>query len=215
VAVLIELPVAGSSTEAAALDDLAAERGALLVGAQTSRWLPAVRRIRAAIRAGRPGPAHRVRIERHVAPRERSWTDDPLLHHGQHAIDTLRLWFGELSIDAARRRDAGRSVTFRGHSSAGASFEVSVAHAAASDVQRIEVHGRDGMLSSDGFGRIEGSGAASGIALDINPAEAYLAAIAAQDRSVIAGVRNGAPGTRFADTLANLRVVEAIRGYLA
>jgi predicted dehydrogenase len=42
------------------------------------------------------GPIRHVSYVRHLLARQRSWTDDALLHHAQHPLDLLRHWFGDL-----------------------------------------------------------------------------------------------------------------------
>src|SRR4051812_32798379 len=68
---LVELPPARPLAEAGAIRDAAGQAPAVVFGAHTSRWLPAVRAIAAAVAEGRIGDITSVAIDRNVAPRQR------------------------------------------------------------------------------------------------------------------------------------------------
>ena len=205
-ATLVELPVAESLAGAEAIATTA--DGSLVVGAHTSRWLPAIARIGEAIRDGRVGDVRRVSISRSVAPRERSWVDDPLLHHGQHAVDIVRSWLGDVEVLGASATDGAVEFSL----AAGETLvDASIVHDAPADEQSIRVIGSRGSLTSDGFGVVRGSGGAGGIELDVSAEAAYARSVLEQDRAFVDAIRFGRVVTPFTETLANVAVVEAVR----
>src|SRR3954453_1028541 len=88
VAVLVEIPIAPDTAGFDRLQVKAVGRGRILA-THTARYLPATRLVAGVLSAGPRGPLREIAIDRRVATRARPWRDDPLLHHGQHAIDLL------------------------------------------------------------------------------------------------------------------------------
>jgi predicted dehydrogenase len=210
-AALIELPAAPSATEAAALASLATSTGTLVAAAHTSRWLPAIAAVGEAIGSGRLGEIRSVEVTRRVGRRDRQWRDDPLVHHGQHAIDVLRAWFGDVEAIAAVRASDRPAVTFDLRLPTGATATIDIEHDADADMQTIRVTGAASAVCTDGFGRItEGRDLLAEPVADIAPDDAYVAAIRAQDHAFVNAVRGGGSYAPFAETVRNLHVVDAI-----
>ncbi len=105
--VLLEIPMALSYVEAAALCDLADERGKTLMICHTERYWASTRELKRRIVAGELTPSH-IHVEWHFFRREninwmgrrRSWTDNLLWHHGGHAVDHAIWLFGEVPVEA-------------------------------------------------------------------------------------------------------------------
>ena len=101
--VLVEIPLAMSYVEGRGLAESARRKGLTLMVAHTHRYQGAMRRAQELIGAGRLA-LHSVVARYMFLRREnvgasgyvRSWTDNLLWHHGQHATDTV-LWF--LGVD--------------------------------------------------------------------------------------------------------------------
>ena len=101
--VLVEIPLAMSYVEGRGLAESARRKGLTLMVAHTHRYQGAMRRAQELIATGRL-TLHSVVARYMFLRREnvgasgyvRSWTDNLLWHHGQHATDTV-LWF--LGVD--------------------------------------------------------------------------------------------------------------------
>jgi 2-hydroxy-4-carboxymuconate semialdehyde hemiacetal dehydrogenase len=95
---LVEIPLAMTYAEGRALADLARQTGLTVMVAHTQRYYPAMRRAKEMITSGRL-TLHSVVARYTFLRREnvgasgyvRSWTDNLLWHHGQHATD-MALW---------------------------------------------------------------------------------------------------------------------------
>ena len=105
--VLLEIPMALSYAEAAALCDLADARGKTLMICHTERFWASTMESKRRIVAGELTPSH-IHVEWHFFRREninwmgrrRSWTDNLLWHHGGHAVDHAIWLFGEAPVEA-------------------------------------------------------------------------------------------------------------------
>ncbi|MBI3973155.1 MAG: Gfo/Idh/MocA family oxidoreductase [Chloroflexi bacterium] len=101
--VLVEIPLAMTFAEGKQLGELAHETGLTLMVAHTHRYYPAMQRAHELIRSGQLS-LHNVVARYMFLRREnvgasgyvRSWTDNLLWHHGQHATDMV-LWM--LGVD--------------------------------------------------------------------------------------------------------------------
>ncbi|MDI5936651.1 MULTISPECIES: Gfo/Idh/MocA family protein [unclassified Micromonospora] len=101
--VLVEIPLAMSYAEGRDLADTARRRGLTLMVGHTHRFHGAMRTVREEVVSGRLAP-HSITARYLMIRRSnqgsngylRSWTDNLLWHHGQHATDTA-LWM--LGID--------------------------------------------------------------------------------------------------------------------
>jgi hypothetical protein len=152
-----------------------------------------------------------VTIDRHVRSRSRYWQDDPLVHHGQHAIDLVSLWFGGLALDTAVVD--GRRACLWGQTPTGVPVSIAIEHEADEDAMRIELIGSDGGLTTDGFGA-----ASATVPLewnDLDPTDAYLGAIGAQDAAFVAALRGTGSYPDISVTRANLAIVDQAREFAA
>jgi predicted dehydrogenase len=210
-AALVELPVAATAGEARSLARASAEAGVLASGTHTARWTAAAAHVRGLLAGDAIGTIRHIAIERRVATRRRSWTDDPLAHHAQHAVDLLRFWFGAVEAVGAVTGDASVTAVLRLPGGTAASLTVS--HGTLGDLQRIVVVGADGSIDTDGFGSVRVSGrSGSQVVLDLPLESAYHEAIRCQDAEFVTGLRAGIRGAAgLAETIANLEVVDRLR----
>jgi predicted dehydrogenase len=190
VSVLIELPVARDSAEFATIRAANPGGGVSVFSTHTARFLAATALVSAVLEKGQLGSVQRVTIERSVRHRDRSWPDDPLLHHGQHALDLLDVWFGTIALGSATIAADGKSVVVTGSVGHDTPFSLSVGHEAAQESMRVSILGSGGWIRTDGFGRAETS---PGISTQgwrhRDPGDAYLGAISAQDAAVVEAIR--------------------------
>ena len=210
VSALVALPAA---PDGAALDRLAgaAGDGARLLATHTARYLPATAATSRVLTASALGRIRSVSIERQVRVRDRAWVDDPLLHHGQHAIDLCATWFERVDVRDARWADGGRRVQLQALVGEDIAATIDIAHDATRDAQRIRIVGSDGTLTSDGFGIVSTDPGEPGSSSDIAPEDAYHAAIADQDAAFVGALRGKAAYPAIALTRANTAVVERAR----
>jgi predicted dehydrogenase len=203
VKVLVELPAAPDVASLDAMID-ASSADAKLFATHTARFLPATSLASRVLRRGRLGELGSVSIDRRVRSRSRSWRDDPLVHHGQHAIDLISHWFGSLTVDTATLE--GPRACVSGHAPAGVAVSIAIEHEADEDAMRIEIVGSEGRLTTDGFG------AASATVpihwADLDPTDAYLGAIGAQDAAFVAALRGTGSYPDISVTRANLAIVD-------
>jgi 2-hydroxy-4-carboxymuconate semialdehyde hemiacetal dehydrogenase len=94
---LIELPAVQSLAQAEQLADTAAAHGCVLQCATTSRFMRPYQMVGRWLAEGRLGELRNLQYWRAIAPRKRSWIDDALLHHGEHPLDLMLQWFGDLT----------------------------------------------------------------------------------------------------------------------
>jgi 2-hydroxy-4-carboxymuconate semialdehyde hemiacetal dehydrogenase len=154
---LVEMPPCVSAQEAQELATLARQRGLRLSCAHTSRYLAPYARITTSLRAGELGAIQNVQYVRHHKLRERSWTDDALLHHSAHPIDLLLHWFEGLEplacVTLPQVRDA-QTVSLLGKLPNGAPAAVTVTYASRLPHTRMYIVGAQHALETDGFSYI-------------------------------------------------------------
>ena len=210
--VLVEMPAAASANEARRLMELAAGEDRVLVAAHTVRWSAANLALRGALHRGAIGKLRSLEIRRCVRTAERRWRDDPLLHHGQHAVDLIRFLAGGFDPTAARHDGAaGTWAVVSGTLPDGARAHIEVRHDCEESSQLIEVAGTEGDIESDGFGRLSADSPVPVEPLDLPAPTAYFDSIRRQDRAFLALVRAGPPAAAMVETLANLSIIDRIR----
>lgn len=91
---LVEMPPCETAAEALELSLLARRRTVTLGCAHTSRFVEPFARIKKAIDSRQLGEILDINYARYHKLRERSWTDNALLHHSAHPIDLLIWWCG-------------------------------------------------------------------------------------------------------------------------
>jgi 2-hydroxy-4-carboxymuconate semialdehyde hemiacetal dehydrogenase len=91
---LVEMPPCQNAAEAEELASLGRRRGVKLGCAHTSRFVSTFARVKKSIESGLLGEIQEISYARYHKLRERSWTDNALLHHSAHPIDLLFYWCG-------------------------------------------------------------------------------------------------------------------------
>jgi 2-hydroxy-4-carboxymuconate semialdehyde hemiacetal dehydrogenase len=186
VAVLVEVPACPSAGAGQRLARLASERGSLIEAAHTVRFLDPFRVVGAAVMDGQIGEVQRVTYRRELQPPTRTWVDDALYHHAQHAIDLLIGWFGHLTPIAGHLTPAigpvgGAHARLMLHAGAEASIDVRYRTGPQSTTLRVE--GSTGWLETDGFTMVRRS---HGPERHWDGDEVYLDAIRRQDEAFVA-----------------------------
>ncbi len=151
---LVELPACPTAGEARTLGELAGSRGVRLNCAHTSRYLAPYVRIREWLQAGALGAVTQVRYWRSVPPRERSWSDDALLHHAGHPLDLFLHWFGTLrTLGCAAQPLSGeiKDLAVLGELPGGAPASVSISYTARLADISMTVVGSEHTVVTDGF----------------------------------------------------------------
>ena len=154
---LVEMPPCESAREAQELAELAQTQRVRLACAHTSRYLVPYARLAASLRAGELGAVQDVHYVRHHPLRERSWTDDALLHHAAHPIDLLLDWFGGIRplacVTLPEVRHA-QTVSLLAELANGAPAAISVTYASRLPHTRLHIVGAQHTLETDGFSYI-------------------------------------------------------------
>ena len=202
--VLVEIPLALSHAEGAALVAQAATRGVVLMVCHTLRyWMPH-RRAHAYLREGGQDVRHVVARGlslRHEnvgwSGRRRSWTDDVLWHHGGHAIDEVLRFLGKPVTSVAASvgpvwpvsgRSMDYAITLRTDDGAIATIALSYnARVGASDYTVIS---DQDTLVIDGADVTTSTGA---LVVGVDGEAEQEAAILAQDREFLEAIGSGEP----------------------
>ena len=193
VAVLVELPACGSVAAGRRLARLAAEHGVTLGATHTAVYLDPYRIVGEAIAKGQVGEVQRVTYRRDVPHRARTWADDALRHHAQHAIDLLCTWFGALTPTACHLTPATGPIAGCRASlliPGGPRASIEVSYVATAPFSNLRVEGTAGWLETDRFTTVTRS---RGPELRWDGDEAYHDAIRRQDHAFAVAVPTKAP----------------------
>ena len=151
---LVELPACSSAAEARTLCEIADSEGVTLQCAHTTRFLPAILQVEHLLNSGFIGDILHVISLRVIAPRQRSWVDDAVLHHAAHHIDLLLHWFGEIAPMACvghpgmqSAQDAALLARLPG----GCPVVVSVSYSSRMPETRLTLVGTEHTITTDGF----------------------------------------------------------------
>jgi len=199
--VLVELPPCATYAEAETLARVSRESNCRLACAHTSRYLEPYRRIERALSV--LGPVRHVSYVRHLLPRERSWTDDALLHHAQHPLDLLLKWFGEVRA-AGFATGCPQDVALAAEMPGKAPASIDISYSAHLPFTRMTLIARDGTVSTDGFSYLESN--IEALNWNGDPQETYERAIGDQDAAFLNG-----DGVPWEETLRVTALVEAFR----
>jgi 2-hydroxy-4-carboxymuconate semialdehyde hemiacetal dehydrogenase len=151
---LVELPPCVTAAEAVSLGEMARSRGVLLGCAHTSRFVSTYARIRESIRENVLGAVQEINYTRHHHLRERSWTDNALLHHGAHPVDLLFDWCGGLEPQACvALPDAqhAQTVAMLARLPSGGPATLNITYTSRLPHVRMLVVGEQHTLETDGF----------------------------------------------------------------
>ncbi|MBK9167176.1 MAG: Gfo/Idh/MocA family oxidoreductase [Bryobacterales bacterium] len=196
-AVLVELPPCETAAEARRLADCAA--GGTLVCGQTSRYLEPYRVLSGWLREGRLGTIRQVHYTRHMAPRERDWVDDAVLHHALHALDLCLYWFGGVEpVGCAAARERPQDAALLGRLDNGAPVSVSISYSSRQARCELLLVGDRETAATDGFSYLND--------LRWDAEAAYRAAVRMQDQAFLEG-----RGVPWAETVALMDLADRFR----
>lgn len=151
---LVELPPCIDAGEADELGGLARKNGKQLGCAHTARYLLPYASVRSALQKGAVGEIREVNYVRYHQLRNRSWTDNALLHHAAHPIDLLMDWCGGLepiACVALPNAFAAQTVSILAKLPSGGPAAITVSYASHLPYARMSIVGKNHTLETDGF----------------------------------------------------------------
>lgn len=209
---LVELPPCERAADAATLARQAEASHRVLQCAHTSRFLAPYVRLGQLLGEGALGEIRQVGYSRHIAPRERSWTDDALLHHAAHPLDLLLDWFGDLlplGCAALPRASPPQSVSLLGQLATGAPVTISISYASRLPHSRMVIVGDRHTVETDGFGYLHADVASWRIVCAGQ--STYEAAIGRQDAEFVAACRGRQAGVAWSQTFRLMQLIDQFR----
>ena len=151
---LVEMPPCGNAEEAEELASLGRQRRVKLGCAHTSRFLASFARIKKSIESGVLGEIQEINYARYHKLRERSWTDNALLHHAAHPIDLLFYWCGGVEPKGCVALPDVRlpqTVSVLGRLPSGGAVTITVTYASRIYKTRMMIVGEKHTIETDGF----------------------------------------------------------------
>jgi len=203
---LVELPPCLTAAEAEALGELARRRGVLLGCAHTSRFVASYVQIRKSIRKNLLGTIQEFNYTRHHQPRERSWTDNALLHHAAHPVDLLRDWCGGLEPHGCIAMPDARHAQTVAMLPSGGPATITVTYASRLPYIRMLVVGEHHSIETDGFTYLRSD--LEGLSFTGDAQEVYEQAIGDQDEAFLRCCRGQGEYVPWEQTLQLVRTME-------
>lgn len=210
---LVEMPPCETAAEALELASLARQRGLTLGCAHTSRFVRPFAQVKQAIDSGLLGEIQEITYTRYHKLRERSWTDNALLHHSAHPIDLLIHWCGGVEprgCVAVPNARLPQTVSSLGRLPSGAPASITVSYASRLYHIRMMIVGEKHTVETDGF-----SYAKSDLPeLDFkgNDQESYEEAIHLQDVEFLHACQGKGQFVAWDETV---KIMQAIDGFRA
>jgi predicted dehydrogenase len=209
---LIELPPCEHAPEAEELARLAQQCGVKLGCAHTSRFLGPYLRAKETITSGKLGEVQEINYIRCHKLRERTWTDNALLHHAAHPIDLTFFWCGGVEAKGCVAIPDVRSphtVSVLGKLPSGGAVSITVTYASTIYQSRMIVVGEKHTIETDGFSyaksdlpELEFSGDAQ---------ETYEEAIRLQDTEFLRACKGEDEFVGWQETVKVLGVIDQFR----
>jgi predicted dehydrogenase len=163
---------------------------------------------------GALGEVRQIDFVRTVAPRQRSWTDDALLHHAAHPLHLLLHWFPAVRLlgCAAHPNPVGaQHVAVLAALENGAPVTVSVSYHTRVPAAHLLLVGERHTVSSDGFERIESDLIAQNWRGDAETV--YHSAIHAQDLEFLRACRGEDAGVPWSETIRLAAAIDQLRQF--
>jgi predicted dehydrogenase len=151
---LVEMPPCENAPEAEELSSLAQRRGVKLGCAHTSRFVATYARVKKSIESGLLGEIQEINYARYHKLRERSWTDNALLHHSAHPIDLLFYWCGGVEPKGCVALPdvcSPQTVSALGRLPSGGAVTITVTYASRIHHIRVMIVGEKHTIETDGF----------------------------------------------------------------
>ena len=163
---LVEMPPCENAAEAEELARLARQRGVKLGCAHTSRFAFPFARVKKSIESGMLGEIQEINYARYHKLRERSWTDNALLHHAAHPIDLLIYWCGGVEPKGCVALPDARlpqTVAALGRLPSGAPAAITVTYASRIHHIRMMIVGEKHTIETDGFSYVQFRSSGTGV----------------------------------------------------
>jgi predicted dehydrogenase len=209
---LVELPPCEDADEAAELQELAHRRGVKLGCAHTSRFVVPFALLKKSIEGGALGQIQEVNYVRYHKLRDRSWTDNALLHHAAHPIDLLLYWCGDIvpkGCVAVPDVRLPHTVSVLGKLPSGGAATITVTYVSRLYQMRMMVVGENHSVETDGFSYMKSD--FPELQFQGNDREIYEDAIRAQDVAFLAACRDNEKFVSWEETLKLLRAIDQFR----
>lgn len=209
---LVEMPPCETAREAEELAYLAGRHGVKLGCAHTSRFLAPFVGIKESIESGLLGPLQEINYARYHQLRERSWTDNALLHHSAHPIDLLIYWCGGVEPKgcvALPDAHSPQTVALLGKLPCGGAATISVTYASRIHHIRMMVVGEKHTIETDGF-TYAGSDLPE-LSFQGNDRETYESAIHLQDTAFLRAGQGKGHFVSWDETITILRAIDGFR----
>jgi len=213
---LIELPPCENAAEAEELAHLAGQRGAKIGCAHTSRFVGPYKQAKAAIESGTLGVIQEINYVRYHRLRERSWTDNALLHHSAHPIDLLFFWCGGVEPKGCVALPDVRlphTVSLLGKLPSGGAAAVTVSYASRIYQTLMMVVGGKHTIKTDGFSYAESD--LPELEFRGNEQETYEEAIHLQDAEFLRSCQGKTDFVSWEEIIKVLRTIDTFRALAA
>ncbi len=209
---LVEMPPCENTAEAEELARLARQRGVKLGCAHTSRFAFPFVRIKESVDSGLLGEIQQVDYARYHKLRERTWTDNALLHHAAHPIDLLIWWCGAVQPKGCVALPDARlphTLAALGRLPSGAPAAIAVTYASHIHYTRLMVVGEKHTVETDGFSYVRSD--LPELAFAGSDQETYEEAIRLQDSEFLRACRGQGNFVSWDDTVKILQAIDAFR----
>jgi predicted dehydrogenase len=204
----VELPPCIDSGEAEELGSLARKNGKQLGCAHTARYLRPYASVRIALQKGVIGEIQEVNYVRYHQLRNRSWTDNALLHHAAHPIDLLMDWCGGLdpiACVALPNAFAAQTVSILAKLPSGGPAAITVSYASHLPDARMSIVGKNHTMETDGFSYVRSDHA--DLQFQGIEQQVYEQAIRDQDADFLGACQGKNSFVDWAETVKLLRAV--------
>lgn len=209
---LVELPPCKNAIEAEELAGYARKGGVMLGCAHTSRFLEPYIRVKNAIALGTVGKIQQIDYLRCHKLRERSWTDNALLHHAAHPVDLLFFWCGGIEAKgcvALPDVQLPQTVSLLGKLPDGGAVTVTVTYVSHIYQTRLTIVGDKHTIETDGFSYVKSD--LPELELTRDEQETYGEAIHLQDIQFLRACQSDGNFISWENTINLLRVIDRFR----
>ncbi len=209
---LVEMPPCENAAEAEELATLAGRRGVKLGCAHTSRFMEPYAGVKKSLESGLLGEIREINYTRYHKLRERSWTDNALLHHSAHPIDLVFYWCGNLEPSGCVALPDVRlpqSVALLGKLSSGGPVTITVSYASHLFYIHVMIVGENHTIETDGFSYAKSD--LPELAFSGDGQETYEEAIHVQDVEFLRACQGRGSFVAWNETLKLLHAINSFR----
>lgn len=209
---LVELPPCENAGQAVLLTALARRHGVTLRCAHTSRFVRPYAQIRKWIETGLTGDVQEVHYIRCHKLRERTWSDNALLHHAAHPLDLLFYWCGGVEpVGCVVRPDAEspQAVSILGRLPSGGAVTITVTYCSHLHQTRLLIAGKKHSIEIEGLSELRSD--LEGLEFKADEQEVYEEAIHLQDVAFLRACQGNGDFVSWNETIAVLRTIDRCR----